>query len=282
MTMRQIARPPINLTQLYSQCVNQKQNANLRQRLVLSQPTIVQAAQQYEGLGLTMSIYQFAQPQMPVGGATSEEIGDLYVAGLVRKTGAGRWAYDQIMAAAPHGLCPLCAQRTVGTLDHYLPKELVWTLAITPANLIPACRDCNFEKHVSCPQDESSQSFHPYFDSTDDAQWLFASIERAGGLSVRFYVQDVPAWTPERRLRAHHHFGLFKLERLYATQAAVELVNMEHRLARLLAVGGPDAVRDHLREEALSRRNAHMNSWQTALYQVLSEDEEFCAGDFQI
>jgi hypothetical protein len=57
-------------------------------------------------------------------------------------------------------------------------------------------------------------------------------------------------------------------------------VNMKYRLVQLRAKGGAEVVRCHLREEALSRQRAHINSWQTALYQALSEDEAFCAGDF--
>ena len=58
----------------------------------------------------------------------------------------GRTIYDAIKLASPNGLCPLCGQRVVATLDHYLPKSRYAALAVNPANLIPACSDCNKAK----------------------------------------------------------------------------------------------------------------------------------------
>jgi hypothetical protein len=135
-------------------------------------------------------------------------------------------------------------------------------------------------KHEFCPEEEKEQPFHPYFDLVEDSQWLFARLERVGGLSVIFYVRDVVTWTPEKRQRASKHLSLFELDTLYATQAADELLNMKYRLEQLYANGGTGSVRSHLEEAAVSRRNNHINSWQTALYEALSQDEQFCAGDF--
>jgi hypothetical protein len=278
--MRHIDRPDINLEVLYSQCANQKKNKVVRKRLHIAQPVILAAATHYGHLGQTVTFFEFTQPMMPKDAATHDDMVNLYESTFVRKDGAGRGAYNKILASAPLGICPLCGQRPAGTLDHYLPKGDYWTLAITPDNLIPACRDCNSAKSEACPHDEGTQPFHPYFDPADDGQWLFAQVEHADGLSVGFYVEEIPAWSPERRDRARHHFKLFDLAKLYATQAAVELVNAKYRLERLHAKGGANEVRSHLLEEALSRRQVHVNSWQTALYQALSEDEAFCAGDF--
>lgn len=280
--MRHINRQNIDFPLLYTQCVNQKQNVLLRAGLLLAQPTVMQDSQTYEQMGQTMSLFNFPKPQLPVGGATEQDLVDLYESTLARKRGAGRWAYDQIKASAPRGLCPMCGQRTVGTLDHYLPKETFWTLAITPDNLLPACRDCNFVKRAIVPETEAMQSFHPYFDPADDAQWLFASVRRVGGISAGFHVVDPPEWADQRRLRTRNHFTIFGLEKLYVIHPADELVNMKHRLAKLHAKGGPDAVRIHLAEEAASRQAVNLNSWQGALYQALSDDVGFCSGDFDL
>jgi hypothetical protein len=280
--MRRLQRQVIDLGQLFARCSGQKQDAAVRQRFVLAETTILDAAKAYEQLAQTMTIYQFAQPALPVGAATGADMIDLYKTTFVRKNGAGRWAYDQIKAAAPLGICPLCAQRPVGTIDHYLPKASHWILALTPDNLVPACRDCNSAKGEVAAQNEATQPFHPYFDLFDDCQWLHARIVRTNGISIEFYVADIPNWTPQRQDRTRHHFRLFDLGALYATQAAVELVNMKHRLIELHQAAGTNIVRTHLAEEARSRRHVHINSWQTALYEALSSDDPFCAADFNL
>jgi hypothetical protein len=278
--MRHMSRPEIDFAVLYSQCMNQKNKKGVKKRLRLAQAAILGAATRYEELGQTLTFFQFVQPIIPAGGATHDDLVNLYQSGLVRKKGAGRWAYDKLLASAHRGICPLCGQRAVGTLDHYLPKGEDWTLSITPDNLIPACRDCNWAKLEVRPQDQITQSFHPYFDPVDDTQWLCARVEHSESLSATFYVGETPAWTADRRFRADHHFRLFNLAKFYATQAAVELVNLKERLAKLHANGGAVGVRSHLVEEALSRRQAHVNSWQTALYYALAEDNAFCSGAF--
>jgi hypothetical protein len=122
------------------------------------------------------------------------------------------------------------------------------------------------------------QPFHPYFDPLGNNQWLFASVERNNGLWVRFYVDDRGEWHG----RAHRHFNLFNLGALYATNAANELVGIRHQLVRLYAEVGSEAVRSDLIDRAHSYREAHLNSWQTALYQALASDDEFCSGDFNL
>jgi hypothetical protein len=278
--VRRIPRQNINVALLYAQCTNQKQNGVLRARLNIAQPSIVQAAQTYAQLGQSLTLFNFAQPQIPVGGATEPDMVDLYESTVARQSGAGRWAYDQIKASAPLGLCPMCGQRTVGTLDHYLPKETYWTLAITPDNLVPACRDCNFVKRAKVPNNAVTQSFHPYFDPPDDAQWLFAFVKRAPGISIGFQVIDPPGWSVQRCLRTRNHFTMFGLDTLYSTHAAAELLNIRYRLGQLFNSGGTETVRTHLVEEAVSRQAVQLNSWQSAFYQALSRDEGFCSGEF--
>jgi len=88
-------------------------------------------------------------------------------------------------------------------------------------------------------------------------------------------------WSLEKRERARNHFRIFKLNALYTIQAADELVNIRTRLSKLHTAGGKAAVQSHLQEEALSRRSNHLNSWQTAFYAALAQDEQFCDGDFK-
>src|SRR6185369_14124832 len=94
---------------------------------------------------------------------------------MAREGAPGKKIYDRIMTAAR--ACPYCGHGTLFTLDHYLPKGISHfpELSIAPLNLIPACRDCNSNKHVHVPTREEEQYIHPYFEDVDGHNWLAAS-----------------------------------------------------------------------------------------------------------
>jgi hypothetical protein len=102
------------------------------------------------------------------GHVTTKEMEALYKGNFSRSRSPARRIYDAIKLAPPHGICPLCGQRVVATLDHYLAKSVHPRLAITPANLIPACSDCNKLKLDRQARDAQEQPLHPYFDRLPD------------------------------------------------------------------------------------------------------------------
>jgi hypothetical protein len=278
--MRKIEPDQIELAALYSQCVAQKQDALLRARLTIAMPVVTAGAAQYEARGTATSLHGFQSEEMPSGGATTDDLVNLYETTLARQGASGRWAYDRIMLSAPGGRCPYCGQLPVNVLDHYLPKRPNGVLALVPKNLVPCCRDCNTAKLDRVAWNEASQPIHPYFDDFDDAQWLQALVLEQGGIILEYFVADVPQWSAMKQARAQHHFKLFKLSKLFSTEAATELVNIKHRLIKLHAERGPDAVQHHLCEEADARAAAFVNSWQTAMYRALATNRAFCEAGF--
>ncbi|WP_422778067.1 HNH endonuclease [Pseudomonas shirazensis] len=78
--------------------------------------------------------------------------------------------------ASEFGLCPMCGQRIVATVDHYLPQSRFPTLNLTSANLIPVCSDCNRRKLASVPAIAEDQTLHPYFDDLGNERRLMADI----------------------------------------------------------------------------------------------------------
>lgn len=89
-----------------------------------------------------------------------------------------------------------------------------------------------------------------------------------------------PSWPAVWCERARYHFKVLHLAKLYASQAAQELVNIRHYLASLHKESGAEGVKRHLTEQATSREAAHPNSWQTATYKALSASTWFCNGGF--
>ena len=214
--------------------------------------------------------------------ADPADLARVYVRTMARKKARGRPVYDRLMLAAPNGICPFCAQRDVGTLDHYLPKSVFPELAVTPVNLIPACASCNKLKDVYTPDEFEQQLLPPYFDDLTGVRWLFASVhENGGGAALKFFIQQSGDRPRELTLRVQNHFNRLHLGTLYSTHAAEELANIKHLLAGLRARGGQEEVRQFLLSQAESCSAADSNSWRTSTYFALHDNRRYIDGSIQ-
>ena len=81
--------------------------------------------------------------------------------------------------------------------------------------------------------------------------------------------------------RARKHFVELNLAGLYEQHAAVELVERKDMFRGIFASDGAEGLRDELEREARSRRRFNRNSWQSALYRALSQNEDFYSGGFE-
>jgi hypothetical protein len=71
-----------------------------------------------------------------------------------------------------------------------------------------------------------------------------------------------------------------RLGALYASHSGVELTNIRYGLQRIAERGAAVDIQRELMARAESAKSAHVNSWQTAMYDALSQSEWFCAGGF--
>lgn len=70
--------------------------------------------------------------------------------------------------------CPMCGSPSIGTLDHYLPKEEYPEFAVLPSNLLPTCSLCNSgsKGRTYKGMTHGERFLHPYFDQVaDKAFW---------------------------------------------------------------------------------------------------------------
>lgn len=204
------------------------------------------------------------------------EMAWLYDNRMVGKSAPGRPVYNAIRNASPQGRCPLCGHRDVTTVDHYLPKSAYAALAVNPANLIPACGDCNHMK-----SSVTRDILHPYYDNAEKDRWLAATVIEGTPPAFRFEVRTPDTWPAALAERARRHFATFELDTLYAQQAARELSGIKFRLEGILGQRGPDGVRLHLLEDERSWRAARLNCWQSAFYGAAGASDWFCAGGFR-
>ncbi|RDV05220.1 HNH endonuclease [Undibacter mobilis] len=275
--MRKIAAPNIDVREFYLECARDTSDVEQRARLVATVDAIVSAADSYEQAGGTRRWFELPNSIQDVP-ASDAELRGLYDRVMVRQGRVGRHVYNLIFSSS--GVCPMCGQGKVSTLDHYLPKSRYAQYSIFAKNLVPCCRDCNTEKRVLVAASAGDQAFHPYFDDVEGDQWLFANLGVGGAVSLSYFVEPPATWSVTLAERARSHFMHFRLDVLFSTFAATELSSLKYRLQKMFLIGGADSVRADLQLEAESARHANVNSWKTAMYDALRSNAAFCAGGF--
>src|SRR6267378_3355795 len=161
--MRRLPKPADDALVVFRLCISRVRQAGLRARLRAIAPTVATAAVQYDAAASAALLHTIPE-QTGVGNVTAAEMSTTYAQRMARNAAPGRSVYDRLMTAPTHGLCPLCGQRVVSTLDHHLPKERFSAVVVAPANLVPACADCNKLKLDVAPSTAEEQTLHPYFD----------------------------------------------------------------------------------------------------------------------
>lgn len=278
--MRPLPKPDDDPSAVYLQCISRVEDGALRAQLVAVEPLVVNAAREFDMAGIAGTLSAIG-PQNNVGGISGAEMIAVYKQRMVKKTSPGRPIYDRLMSVPRYGRCPLCAHRTVSTLDHYLTKARFPVLAVVPVNLVPACFVCNFLK-PDVVRNVAEMTLHPYYDNLGDEQWLNATLIEVTPPALLFSAHRAPSWDDLTFERVKNHLRTFQLDKLYSSHAAEELANIRKRLTDLFVNAGAAGVKDHLLEEAKSRRAMDANSWQSATYTALSESEWFCREGFSL
>lgn len=70
-------------------------------------------------------------------------------------------------------MCPLCGQKPVTDLDHYVPRAKMPEYSVHLLNLIPTCHECNMDKDEQWLDDKGKRLiFNAYFDCLADVSGL--------------------------------------------------------------------------------------------------------------
>ncbi|MFD0123829.1 MULTISPECIES: HNH endonuclease [Streptomyces] len=266
--MKPLPKPVLDARTVYTTCISKARPAKSKARLKGLEDLVAAAAADYEQAAATAALHTLGhlknQPDGDDEDATAnKDLTSCYTSRMARKRSVGRTLYEQLLAAAK-GLCPLCGHGYANTLDHNLPKATYPLLAVTPANLVPACLTCNHAKGEDAPASAAEQTLHPYFDDITSHAWLAARLTAPPEPGVFFYVDPHPDWTPILTARVKQHFRTFKLGKLYSAQVGTELAALNDYLR-----GKPyAAIVDELQHRAASHGNR--NTWQAALYRALA------------
>lgn len=275
-----VERPPFDARETFNICISRVRNRDLRDRLRQIRRDIVAAAAEYEARAATQMLNVIAETRSVAGIVTADEMVQTYDQRMAGKDSPGRAIYDAIKMLPKGDRCPFCDQRNISTLDHILPKTLYPSLAIAPLNLVGACMECNKSKLDYAPRAQEEVVLHPYFDDITADRWLVAEVIPQNPCAIVFDVFRPPRWDDVTEARARRQFAMLRLPYLYSSEAARELSNIRHNLQTHFSAGGAATVRHELLRQWESRRANRVNSWQTAMYEAIANDDWFCRGGF--
>ncbi|MBS5787951.1 MAG: hypothetical protein KIC98_08570 [Clostridioides difficile] len=260
---------------VFKTCVSNKQNKTLRDDLLLQSTAVKNSSVQFEDLFLTNQIHTISKSHEVFQSVPADEWHKIYTGNFAKKKSPGRIFYDKLLNIPKHSLCPLCAQRDVSTLDHYLPKTIYPTLVVSPLNLIAACSNCNKIKGDSTFESMYKATIHPYFDDIDTDIWLFAEILQGNDFAFKFFVSRPDSWSELLYSRVKNHFDVFKLNKLYSAHASQDIVSIKYKLINLYAKYGLDYVKIDIQECIESLEYVSKNSWRLAMYRELYNNSWF-------
>ena len=278
--MRRIVKPKITARKVFQDCISNVSNLNLKIELTNSLNSIEKAEKDFDDKKIKNEIYLIPRNTFVNAIVDAGVLMNIYSHRMVNKGNKGRVYYDELLFSAPNGKCPLCNQRIATTLDHYLPKSEYAMLSVCPVNLIPACTDCNKGKMINYPTIGDEETIHPYYDNIEDFEWLRCRLIQVKPIIFDFFVDPPFDWNSLLKKRVINHFASFKLNALYSTHASEEFENIKQQIEKLFNIGGAKLLREHLQDCYASRYAVNKNSWQTAFYFSILEDDNFCDGEF--
>lgn len=283
--MNKLPVPRLSFHDTYTTCIGGIANDIDRERMSAVSPQLEQLATEYVELAERGSLYSI-QPLRARRREDPEVFENVRKSDLVKiysdymvDREPGRGLYDQIKVSS-NGSCPFCSGiGEVKTVDHYLPKANYPQFSVHPANLVPACRDCNTGKSNRVAEEPEDQVLHPYYEPDQfytDA-WIQATVEVSESIAIKYYAAPPEEWDDVEKARAICHFLDFGLATRYGRRAAEELSTVVYTRSTILSQVTSEEFRTYLMSVASSFDNP--NNWKPAMYKALAEDEGFCEMD---
>lgn len=276
--MFSLPKPDDDVGEVFDLCISKVRSTTIKANLESIRPIIVRAAADYDAAGLAKQLHNVPETDLLGGTVSHQEMVRVYENRMVGKAAPGRTIYHKLRTSSPNRRCPYCNQRSVNTLDHFLPKQKHSALTITPANLVPSCTDCNKDKLTGGAGTAEETYLHPYYDDVSQYRWLQADVIEGAPVAVRFYTVSPPDCDPMLAERIAFQFKTLGLASLYSSQAADEFSGRQMRLAGLLHDGGAGEVRAYIQEEYESQAKNDANSWRSACYNAWLRSDWFCEG----
>ena len=272
--MRHLFKPEFDVKEIVEDCAKSYRDYDKRQQFTDNSEYIKRMSQEYDthaDIGDWVSV----KKEKTVNGVISvADMKSLYEQKFATHPDVRGKYYDKILILAQGGKCPICGIGQVSNLDHYLAKSIYPTYTVTPVNLIPVCRDCNFYKLDKSITSNDDAPLNPYYDDVDAFEWLCASITSSDDTFVATYFvnPEIEIDAPELYARLCNHFAIYKLAVAYSTQATTEIAENLLLWKEKYLEWGEAEFRKYLQDCLRSKEKYQKNTWNTALLRALIND----------
>ncbi len=273
--MRVIPKPSITPIRAYVSCYLSFRRITRQNQFRAIAGFINTKSIQYDKDATRTTLYTYSSHINVHGCIKKDDMKVLYEQNMVQNE-RGQKVYNKLLSLAPLGRCPFCGLGSVSTLDHYLPKSQFPTFSVLPYNLVASCKDCNTGKLASYATKQNAQTLHPYYDDFTSDQWLFARVLQP--LAIEFYVQPPQAWNQLDKDRVKSHFDNYQLYNRFKVEAVNALADLREEF--LLFNSSTIEIQQELQKKAIVYEVRHKNSWETAMYQALYQDQWYCNGGY--
>lgn len=238
------------------------------------------AETQYDSLLKAGNAFQI-EPTCNIVGVLDEKDALQIYSDLKKIKHNGKPIRQMLLAASSGEKCAYCGMDRANTLDHYLPKKRYVELSFMPRNLVPCCQSCNgvSAKGEFYPLSAGSAIVHPYYEDTNDAQWLNVSIVVDGthGLLTSYSVCRPPIWGVDKYHRVLETFKRLGLSTAYSNDLISKINDARTRLTEIFNVSGGAGLADYMSEWAgFSGGCGRMNNWLQIGFEAISADSSVC------
>lgn len=271
--MKHLKKPTLRAKDIVLACAQSyraETRNGIRSKLINAADLIQDESQRYDEALSEKNMSHFEPHETVNGTISADDMCDVYDNKLVKVSAIRNKYYDKLLATATTGKCPICGIGHVSNLDHYLAKTIYPIYAVTPYNLTPICRECNFEK-LDSDIEQDRAPLHPYYDDVDSIEWLEAKLTIVNGsIAAEYSVSPLIAqidFDLFRRLTLH--MKMYGLKEAYSVQASTEISENSYLWKRKIREWGEEEFRQYLQECLVSREQSQRNTWNTALLRAL-------------
>lgn len=185
--------------------------------------------------------------------------------------------YSEIRNAQPN--CPYCnfLSRSVRQLDHYFPKTIFPSLAITPSNLVPICTDCNKLKRDYYSVEKQEMLIHPYFDDfkNESFGYIKCKIIESKKIGFIFFINKLESWNDCIHSRIKLQFEKLNLNNLYRTDFEANFCSFFYEMKEVYSECGINNVKKIIERRMRSYKQSDNTPWLYAGYEVILSSEWF-------
>lgn len=257
---------PIEMTgELVRQiCMPGMQDGPRKQRIEADFPSIV-AEEAALREAFATSTHRSLRPSPGVTQVVKSDMNWLYEHRL-RDSVPGRNIWADIVALAGRR-CPFCHLSKPRTIEHSYPQVFYPRLAVEPLNLVPACRDCNFERNSG----HGGITVSPYFDSwAIDVPWLWAEMaDGSEPQDLQFSIKRSSYFTDDQWNALTQFVEDVDLLDRYVDLAIEAFSEFVSGLLLVDSALSMTTVRPSLRDKVISQHETYgINRWQTAAFEA--------------